>query len=243
MKIEIWSDYVCPFCYIGKRKLEEALANFPQKDQVDIEFKSYQLDPDAQPYTGQDFYESMAKKFGSIEQSKQMTVSITEQAKLVGLDFRFDTMKPTNTFDAHRLTKYAKVRGKNEAISEKLLYANFTESEDIGDVETLAKIAEEVGLDKEETLAMLHNKQAYADEVKIDLDEAKQFGITGVPYFIFNRKYVLSGAQQSDVFTQALNKVWEEEQSTTTFESLATTNNSEIACGEDGCDIPDPKNN
>lgn len=237
MKIEIWSDYVCPFCYIGKRKLEEALAQFPHKDQVEIEFKSYQLDPDTPPYTGQDFYESMTKKFGSVEQSKQMAAGVTEQAKLVGLNFHFDTMKPANTFDAHRLTKYAKEHGKDKVISEKLMYAYFTESKDIGDFETLASIAEEAGLDKEETLAFLQDKQAYATDVKNNLEEAKQLGITGVPFFIFNRKYALSGAQPTETFVQALNKVWEEEKPNTSFENLATNSKSDAACGDDGCDI------
>lgn len=241
MKIEIWSDIACPFCYIGKRKLEEALAGFSQKEHVDIEFKSYQLDPNAPLYSGQDFYKNMAVKFGSVEQAKQMTANITEQAKLVGLDFRFDTMKPTNTFDAHRITKYAKEHGKDALISEKLLQANFTDSKDVGDIETLAEIAEEVGLNKEESLAVLQDKQAYAKEVYADIEEAKQFGITGVPYFIFNRKYAISGAQPAETFAQALNKVWEEEKPNTTFESLATNNESDAACGADGCAIPEQK--
>lgn len=241
MKIEIWSDIACPFCYIGKRKLEEALAGFSQKEHVDIEFKSYQLDPNAPLYSGQDFYKNMAVKFGSVEQAKQMTANITEQAKLVGLDFRFDTMKPTNTFDAHRITKYAKEHGKDALISEKLLQANFTDSKDVGDIETLAEIAEEVGLNKEEALAVLQDKQAYAKEVYADIEEAKQFGITGVPYFIFNRKYAISGAQPAETFAQALNKVWEEEKPNTTFENLATNNESDTACGADGCAIPEQK--
>src|SRR5699024_5971989 len=107
------------------------------------------------PYSGQDFYESMATKFGSVEQSKQMCANIADQAKTVGLDFHFDTMKPTNTFDAHRITKYAKEHGKDAAISEKLLYVNFTESKDVGDHETLAAIAGEVGLDRDEALKVL----------------------------------------------------------------------------------------
>ncbi len=237
MKIEIWSDYVCPFCYIGKRKLEEALAEFPDKKDVEIEFKSYQLDPNTPPYAGQDFYESMAVKFGSVEQSKQMMVGITEQAKTVGLDFKFDTMKPSNTFDAHRLTKFAKTYKKDALLAEKLLYANFTDSKDVGDIETLAEIAEAVGLNKEEAMAVLQDKTAYADEVHTDISEAKEIGISGVPYFIFNRKYVLSGAQQKETFMQALEKVFKEEKSTPKFESLSTNSDSDGTCGDDGCEI------
>jgi len=241
MKIEIWSDFVCPFCYIGKRKLEKALAQFPQKEKVKIEFKSYQLDPNSPPYTGQDFYENMAAKFGSVEQSKQMTAGIAEQAKLEGLDFYFDTMKPTNTLDAHRLAKFAETHGKGDEITEMLLYANFTESKDVGNDETHAENADDVNLNKEEALTALQDKQAYAEEVHADIEEAKQLGITGVPYFIFNRKYVLSGAQPTEVFAQALDKVWEEEKPNTTFENLAPTDESDAACGDDGCAIPDQK--
>lgn len=241
MKIEIWSDFVCPFCYIGKRKLEEALADFPHKAQVDIEFKSYQLDPHAASYSGQDFYESMAVKFGSVEQAKQMTAQITEQAKLVGLDFHFDTMKPTNTFNAHRLTKFAREHGKDADISEKLLYANFTASKDVGNIETLAEIAEEVGLNKKSALAVLQDQQAYEKEVNEDIEEAKQFGISGVPYFIFNRKYAISGAQPAEAFAQALHKVWEEEKNTPTFENLTPSTESDAACGDEGCEVPNQK--
>src|SRR5690625_5900179 len=105
MKIEVWSDIVCPFCYIGKRKLEAALEQFPHRADVVVEFKSYQLDPDTQAYQGQDYYESLASKFGSIEKAKEMATGIAEQAKQVGLTFNFAEMKPTNTFAAHRITK------------------------------------------------------------------------------------------------------------------------------------------
>lgn len=242
MKIEIWSDYVCPFCYIGKRKLENALEGFSQKGQVDIEFKSYQLDPNTPPYNGQDFYEELSKKFGGgIEQAKQMSAGIVEQAKEVGLEFNFDTMKPTNTFDAHRLTKFARAQGKDAAVSEKLMYANFTESTDVGDIDVLTEIAVEAGLDKEEARAALEDKNAYADEVRADIEEARNFGITGVPYFIFNRKYALSGAQQQEMFVQALTKVFEEEQAVPAFESL-TPDDGDGACGPEGCEVPQDKN-
>lgn len=239
MKIEVWSDIVCPFCYIGKRKLEEALAEFPHKEEVEVEFKSYQLDPNTPLYTGQDFYESMALKFGSVEQSKQMMVGIKEQGKLEGLDLQFDTMKPTNTFDAHRITKFAKEHGKDADITEKLLYANFTESKDVGNIEVLASIAEEVGLNKAEALAVLEDKETYAKEVHADIAEAKQLSVTSVPYFIFDRKYAIKGAQPAEAFTEVLNKVWEEAQVVTPIQTLAT--DDEGTCGDDGCEVPDKK--
>lgn len=242
MKIEIWSDMVCPFCYIGKKKLDQALDQFSQKEKVEIEFKSYQLDPNTPPYSGQDFYEGVSAKFGgSVEQSRKMMASIAEQGKSEGLDLRFDTMKPTNTFDAHRLTQFAKTCGKDAAVAEKLFYANFTESKDIGNIDTLAEIAEESGLNKEGTLAILLDKQAYAKEVHADIEEARQIGVTSVPFFLFNRKYTLSGAQPTEAFVQALNKILEEEKLVPAFESLSTNHEADAACGDDGCAVPDQK--
>lgn len=236
MKIEIWSDYTCPFCYIGKRNLESALEIFTGKDQVELEFKSYQLDPNAEKYAGQDFYEDMAKKFGSVEQAKQMTEGITEQAKAVGLEFNFDTMKPTNTFEAHRLNKLAQQHGKDKLLAERLLKANFTDSEDVGNIETLALLAEEVGLDKTEALEVLQDETAYRDAVLTDISEAQEFGITGVPFFIINRKYAISGAQPKETFMQALEKVQAEEQPKPVFEDLS--GDSEAACADGSCANP-----
>ncbi|HLR70019.1 MAG TPA: DsbA family oxidoreductase [Pseudogracilibacillus sp.] len=238
MKIEIWSDYTCPFCYIGKRNLETALRDFSGKDQVEVEFKSYQLDPNAEKYTGQDFYESMAAKFGGVERAKQMTAGIAEQAKEVGLTFHFDTMKPTNTFDAHRLNKYACQQGKDQEIAEKLLQANFTDSEDVGNLETLANIAEDVGLDKTEALETLQDETAFRDDVNTDLHEAQQFGITSVPFFLINRKYAISGAQPVETFTQALEKVLEEEQPKPVFQDLSGESATDAACAEGSCANP-----
>lgn len=210
MKIEIWSDYVCPFCYIGKKSFEEALSAFPHKDKLDIEFKSFQLDPNTPPYTGEDYYESVGEKFGGAQKAKEMMAGITEKAKESGLDFHFDTMKNTNTFDAHRLMKFARTYNKDFALSDSLFYANFTKSEDIGDTKTLADLAHDVGLDRDKAFDVLEDKDAFASEVRKDIEEARQFQISGVPAFVFNRKYLVSGAQPVDAFTQALNKLIEE---------------------------------
>lgn len=241
MKIEIWSDFVCPFCYIGKRKLEVALDEIRGKDRIEIEFKSFQLDPDSAKYSGQNFYESMGAKFGGAEKAKQMTASIAEQAKEVGLEFNFDTMKPTNTFDAHRMTKFAKVHGKDAVLAEKLLYANFTESKDVGNEVVLVELAVEAGLSKEEALAVASNPEAYADEVHADIEEAKQLGVTGVPFFVFNRKYAISGAQPPEAFLQALEKVLEEEKPVSAFENLSPDNGAGATCTDDTCAVPTDK--
>lgn len=240
MKIEIWSDIVCPFCYIGKRKLEAAMENFPHAKEIEIEFKSYQLDPNTPKYNGQDFYESMSKKFGSIEKVKEMTAGIAQQAKLVGLDFNFDNSKPTNTFDAHRITKFAKAHGKDTLISEKLLYAHFTAAEDVGNIETLANIAADVGLDRNEALAVLKDEQKYADDVLADIHQAQQYQISGVPYFIINQKYAISGAQPTEVFAGALEKVWEEENPKPVFENLSTDDSG--LCADGSCSLPPETN-
>lgn len=241
MKIEIWSDYTCPFCYIGKRNLEAALNNFSHQDQVEVTFKSYQLDPQAEKYAGQDFYESMAAKFGGMERAKQMTEGITTQAKTVGLEFNFDTMKPTNTFDAHRLHKFAQVHGKAKEVAEALLQANFTDSQDVGDLEVLASIAESAGLNKQEALTTLQDDAAFRDDVQTDLKEAQEFGITGVPFFLINRKYAISGAQPVETFTQALEKVFEEEQPKPVFEDLSGESGSDTACADGSCANPHTK--
>src|SRR5690625_7914592 len=142
MKIEIWSDYVCPFCYMGKKAFDEALSKFPEKEKIDVEFKSFQLEPDTPPYTGQDFYESMAYKFGGVEKTKKMMADVAKQAKERGLDYHFDTMKPANTFDAHRLMKFARAHDKDYDVYEKIFFANLTKSKDIRNSELLAELAE-----------------------------------------------------------------------------------------------------
>ncbi|MGM0839535.1 MAG: DsbA family oxidoreductase [Bacillota bacterium] len=238
MKIEVWSDYVCPFCYIGKRHLEEALQQFPERDQVEIAFKSFELDPDAPVDTDMSIQEILSKKYGtSLEQAKNMTDSMTKQAATVGLDFRFDTSIPTNTFDAHRLTTYAKTKGKETELTEILLHAHFTLSKHIGDKETLVRLAEQAGLDAEESQAVLESDE-FTQDVRADEEEARQIGVQGVPFFVINRKYAISGAQPSDVFLSSIQKVWEEENQTDSLQPLGTDG---MACDENGCDVPPSK--
>lgn len=237
MKLEIWSDYVCPFCYIGKKTLEEALEHFPEKDKLEIEFKSFQLDPNTPPYSGQNYFESMVEKFGSIERAKEMTSGVAEKAKLSGLEFNFETMKSTNTFDAHRLMKLAKKHEKDFILSEKIFYAHFTDSKDIGDMDVLADLADSVGLDNKEVHEVLQDKERFAIDVDTDIAEARQFGISSVPAFVFDRKYLVSGAQPVEAFTQALNQIAKDANPAPAFENLNTNDISEESCGDDGCDI------
>jgi predicted DsbA family dithiol-disulfide isomerase len=239
MKIEVWSDYVCPFCYIGKRRLEEALEQFPQKDQVEVEFKSFELDPNVPKKNEQSVYEMLARKYGmTVEQAKQMTRNVSEQAASVGLSYHFDNMKEINTFDAHRLAKFAKTHGKEAEVTEKLLYAYFTESKHIGEYETLADIAAAAGLDRQEALAVLHDQNAFANDVRVDEAIAQQYRITGVPYFVINQKYAISGAQPLETFKGALQKVLEEESASPILQDLSTGSVDEAGCKDGSCVIP-----
>jgi predicted DsbA family dithiol-disulfide isomerase len=238
MKIQVWSDFVCPFCYIGKRRLEQALSQFPHKDQVEVEFKSFELDPNSPVNIDKSIHEILAAKYGmSIEQAKKTNEGMAEQAAALGLNYHFDNMKPTNTFDAHRLAKFANTQGKEAEITEKLLYAYFTESKHIGDVETLADIAETVGIDRHEALNVLSDKKLFANEVRIDEGLAQQYRITGVPFFVINQKYVISGAQPLETFTGALQKVWQEETASPNFQDLSNNNVGDNSCSDGSCSI------
>lgn len=242
MKIEVWSDFVCPFCYIGKRRLEEALAVFPHKDQVEVEYKSFELDQNAPLNSGKTIDEALASKYGmTIEQAKEANAGIGQQAKSVGLNFRFDEMKPTNTFDAHRLAKFAKTQGKEEDITENLLYAYFTDNKNLGNHDTLADLAEASGLERKEALEVLCDKTAYASEVRNDEGIAQQYGISGVPYFVINQKYAISGAQRAETFAGALKKVWEEENPAPKLQDLTEGSGDDAFCADGSCAVPKNK--
>ncbi|EUJ48117.1 DsbA family oxidoreductase [Paenilisteria rocourtiae] len=209
MKVEIWSDFACPFCYIGKRNFEKGLKEFGKE--VEIEYRSFELDPSAPTQYDQTMDEILAEKYGmTVEKAKSMNDQVSAQAKTVGLDYHFDTMVPTNTFDAHRLLQFAKTKGTSESVKEALLYSYFTESKNLSDHETLATIAEANGLDKTETLEMLAS-DAFATNVRDDEQTGASLGIQGVPFFVINEKYGVSGAQPATSFTEVLNKVWKEE--------------------------------
>lgn len=205
MKIEIWSDYVCPFCYIGKRHLESALEQFAHQNEVVIEYRSFELNPQESFYSGKNMHQLLSEKHGmSIEQAKKAHAKLEQQAALNGLVYNIDQVKPTNTFDAHRLTQYAKSVGKEKEIAEKLFCSYYTDAKLISDHDTLADIAESVGMNRDESRAVLHDPSKYASEVRSDEATAKQLGITGAPFFVIDRKYAISGAQPTEVFINAL---------------------------------------
>ncbi|MBA4537809.1 DsbA family oxidoreductase [Bacillus aquiflavi] len=239
MKIEVWSDFVCPFCYIGKRRLEVALAKFPHKDKVIVQYKSYELDPSSPKDVNVNFHQVLASKYGmSLDEAKKTTDGIAQQAASVGLTYHFDKMIPTNTFDAHRLAKFAQTCGKENEVTEKLLFAYFTESKHLGDHKTLADIAETVGLDRQEVLNVLADEQAFSDEVRSDEQQAQQVGVRGVPFFVINEKYAISGAQPEEVFLNALQKVWEEESGAPILQDLSNNGAEGASCTDGSCVVP-----
>lgn len=210
MKIEIWSDVMCPFCYIGKRKFEKALAQFEHKDKIEIEWKSYQLNPDmvTDPTKNIDTYLAEAKGM-PLEKAKQLNAHVTQMAKDNGLTYNFDKAIVANSFNAHRFSHFAKSKNLQDAAEERLFKAYFTEGKNTDDVETLIQLGSEIGLDKIETKKMLESND-FSDAVREDIYEAQQINVSGVPFFVFDRKYAISGAQESQVFLSALKTAYAE---------------------------------
>lgn len=210
MKVEIWSDIMCPFCYIGKRKFEAALEQFPDKDKIQVEWKSFQLNPDLKPIPGKDVYDYVAQIKGqSREWSLQVHDQMTKNAKEVGLTYNFDKAVIANSFDAHRLIQLAKVQQLGDAAEERLFIAYFTEGKDISDHNILISLGEEIGLNRTVVAAMLASND-FSGEVNLDAREAQQLGASGVPFFVLDRKYGVAGAQPVEAFTQALTQAFGE---------------------------------
>lgn len=211
MKIEIWSDFACPFCYIGKTRFEQALNDFEHKDQVEVVYKAYQLNPYAPKEMTKPAHVAFAEGHGmSPDDARKRFQMFSENAKTAGLTYRYDIIQMTNTFDAHRLAKYANEQGLEEALTARLMKAYFTDGLNLSDIDTLVKLAVEVGLDEKASKDILTSGQ-YGDVVKNQIDEGRQIGVQGVPFFVINRKYGVSGAQQTEYFLQALRQIWTEE--------------------------------
>lgn len=211
MKVEIWSDIVCPFCYIGKRKFEQALQHFAAKEQVEVIWRSFQLDPDAEPAPDKTVAQSLSEKKGwSLEHTKGMMDQVTNMAREAGLDYKMDRSVVANTLNAHRLTHLAAKYGKQDAAKEKLFQAYFTEGKDVGSADILQQLGQEIGLPAA-AVQDLWQSNVFADAVLRDQYEAQQVGVRGVPFFVFNNKYAVSGAQPSAVFAEVMERVWQEE--------------------------------
>ena len=207
MKIEIWSDIMCPFCYIGKRQLETALAQFPNHEFI-IEWKSFQLDPSITPQADKDVYTFLAERKGiSVEQSVEMHKSVVERAKSVGLEYHFDKAIISNSLNAHRIIQLAKTKNVGEEMEEIFFKAYFTDGRDLNNDLTLIELALQAGLNSEEVQEVLQNEGLFLKEVNADIDEAREIGVQGVPFFVFDRKYAVSGAQPVETFVQTITEV------------------------------------
>ncbi|MBC7643936.1 MAG: DsbA family oxidoreductase [Thermoleophilia bacterium] len=209
MLIEIWSDVACPFCFVGKRHLEQALTHFAHADTVEVKWRSFQLAPDMPNDPGVGMDEMLATKYGkTIEEARAMNHRVTEMGAAAGLDFRLDIGRPTNTFDAHRLIHLAAAHGRQDAAKERLLTAYFTEGALISDHDTLTHLGAEVGLDAGKVADMLAG-QDYGRNVQADIASAREFGLSGVPAFVFDRKLLISGAQPVGQLLSALVQQYE----------------------------------
>lgn len=210
MQIEIWSDIACPWCYVGRRRLESALNNFEHRDQVEIVWRSFELDPNAPDHYPGTVGDMLTKKYGmSRQQVEAGHAHLTELGAQVGIAYHFDTMRPGNSFDAHRVIHLAEHHGLQSEMKERIQRAYFTEGQAFSDHPTLVQLATEIGLDADETRQMLAS-DTYAADVRADERRAAEFGISGVPFFLFDEKYAISGAQPTEVFTTALEKAWQD---------------------------------
>ncbi|MER8120400.1 DsbA family oxidoreductase [Streptomyces sp. SID8366] len=236
MRVEIWSDIACPWCYVGKARFEKALAAFPHREDVEVVHRSFELDPGRAKGDVESVLTMLTRKYGMSEaQAEAGEDNLGAQAAAEGLDYRTRGRDHGNTFDMHRLLHLAKERGRQDELIQALYRANFAEERSVfseGD-ERLAELATGAGLDAAEVRAVLADPQAYADAVREDEREAAELGANGVPFFVLDRKYGVSGAQPAEVFTQALGQAWDERAPL----KLVDQGDAD-ACGPDGCAVP-----
>ncbi|HYO95172.1 MAG TPA: DsbA family oxidoreductase [Polyangiaceae bacterium] len=232
LSVDIWSDIACPWCYVGKRRFESALAAFPRRDAVSVVWHSFELDPNAprRPAAPLSYAERLATKYGTgVAQAEERIRSMAQTAREDGLDLRFDCVKPTNTFDAHRLLHFAHEHGLQDAAKERLLRAYFTDGTLLGDPAELVRLGTEVGLDGS-ALVRLFAGDAYTTDVRADEDKARSLGIRGVPFFVIGGRYAVSGAQPAAALLGVLQQACDE-----LPETEAAAASEGAACGPAGC--------
>ena len=236
MRIEIWSDVVCPWCYIGKRRLESALERFEHADEVEVVFRSFELDPSAPEVGTESVLESLSRKYGvGVAEARQMMARVSRAASAEGLDFDYDDATHTATVDAHRLLHLALDVGGaalQRELKEALLAAYFTRGESMGDRAVLRKLAVGVGLDSVAVEGVLDGTD-YLDAVRADIAQARAYGVTGVPFFVVDQKYGIAGAQPADVLSQVLETAWAESRPSLTMAASGAAEGD--VCGPDGC--------
>ncbi len=229
MRIEIWSDIVCPWCAIGKAHLDAALAEFEHADAVDVVWRSFELDPGAPAVRDGDYSVMLARKYGtSVSGGQAMVQQMTDRAAQSGLDFALERARPGNSFDAHRLVHLAAERGVQNQVKERFLRAYLSEGEAIGEQETLLRLAVDTGLDPVEVRAVLAS-DAHGDGVRADERQAMELGVTGVPYFLVDGRFAIPGAQPAELILQTLRRAWRE-----SHEPVTVVGDGAV-CGPDGC--------
>ncbi|MER7688511.1 DsbA family oxidoreductase [Streptomyces sp. NPDC097610] len=239
MRVEIWSDIACPWCYVGKARFEKALDAFPHRDEVEVVHRSFELDPGRAKGNIQPVLKMLTKKYGMSEaQAQAGEENLGAQAAAEGLAYRTRDRDHGNTFDMHRLLHFAKERGRQDELIGLLYKANFAEERTVfNDDERLVELAVAAGLDADASREVLADPKAYADEVRADEREAAELGANGVPFFVLDRKYGVSGAQPAEVFAQALTQAWGERPPLKLIQDGAA---DAEACGPDGCAVPQP---
>ena len=231
MRIEIWSDVVCPWCYVGKRHLEQALDRFAHRDAVEIVWKAYELDPHAPPERDGSYPERIARKYGIPEEQARASIArIVNAGADAGIDFRFDDLRAGNTFDAHRLLHLAASFGAQSALKERLLFATFTEGHPIGDRDTLVKLAGDVGITESHARRVLEGDE-FGRAVREEEAEAMEMGATGVPFFVFDRRFSVSGAQPPETLLHVLDRAWSE------AKPVEIIGDPDAACEGDDCEL------
>ncbi|MFF3287722.1 DsbA family oxidoreductase [Streptomyces sp. NPDC003023] len=233
MRVEIWSDIACPWCYIGKARFEKGLAAFAHRDEVEVVHRSFELDPDRAKRDTAPVVDMLAKKYGrTLEEARAMEEHVASNARSEGLEYRTEGRDHGNTFDIHRLLHLARTRGRQDELLTLAYRANFAEERSVFDPEVLVALAVEAGLDETEVRATLADERAYADDVRADEREAAELGASGVPFFVFDRRYGVSGGQPAELFTQALEQAWQ-------GRVITPADGDAAACDADGaCEVP-----
>lgn len=233
MQIEVWSDFSCPFCYIGKRRLENALKKLGNPN-IEVIYKAYQLDPSAPKSTSLSAVDYFVKRKGiTKDQTLKMFSQVTSMAKATGLTYHLENTIPTNTFTAHRLAKWARTYSKESELTTLLMHAYFTEGKDIAHELTLLEAVKSLSLNEEEALSVMRDEERFKEDVLEEINEAQELGVGGVPFFVLNRKYAISGAQDEALFIQALTQVLNEEKDPLT----QFGDQKAPSCDDESCDF------
>ncbi|MFE5242244.1 MULTISPECIES: DsbA family oxidoreductase [unclassified Streptomyces] len=236
MRVEIWSDIACPWCYIGKARFEKGLAGFAHRDEVEVVHRSFELDPGRAKGDTEQVIDMLAQKYGRTpEEARGMEANVAANARAEGLGYRAEGRDHGNTFDIHRLLHLAKARGRQDELLTLAYRANFAEERSVFDDAVLADLGVEAGLDADEVRAVLADPEAYADDVRADEREAAELGANAVPFFVLDRRYGISGGQPAEVFAQALERAWQDRPAPT----LTQVGGDAAACDADGaCEVP-----